>query len=90
MSITVTEFPLNRHESFRAIISDRAGVSIISIGRWKIDANGASRRAGPTFEFAAHRLDGIAELIADVQRLIGARDNATQIPVADVVRGAAR
>jgi hypothetical protein len=73
MSITVTEFPLNRRESFKAVISDRAGLLVVSLGRWKIDANGVSHRAGPTFEFAAHRLDGIAELIADVQRIIGDR-----------------
>ena len=76
MSITVTEFPLNRRESFKAVITDRAGLQVISLGRWKIDATGVSRRAGPTFEFAAHRVDGIAELIANVRHLVSDRDTS--------------
>jgi hypothetical protein len=66
--IVVTEFPLNRRESFRAEISDSTGLLVVSIGRWKVRSDGTVRRAGPALEFAAHRLDGIAELLANVQR----------------------
>jgi hypothetical protein len=68
--IVAAEFPLNRHESFRAEISESAGRLVVSIGRFKIRPDGTTRRAGPTLEFAAHRLEGIAELIANVQRVV--------------------
>jgi hypothetical protein len=71
--IVATEFPLNRHESFRAEISDVTGLLVVSIGRWKVRADGTARRAGPALEFAAHRLDGVAELLANVQRIVEAQ-----------------
>jgi hypothetical protein len=70
--IVAPEFPLNRREAFRAEITDRGGVLVVSIGRWKIGQDGTSRRAGPPLELAGHRLEGIIKLIADVQRLVEA------------------
>lgn len=72
--IVATEFPLNRHEFFRAEISDASGMLIVSIGRWKMRPGGSARRSGPALEFAAHRLDGVADLIASVQRIVDAQD----------------
>lgn len=77
--IVATEFPLNRHESFRAEISDASGMLIVSIGRWKIRPDGSARRSGPALEFAAHRLDGIADLIASVRRIVDAQSNASNV-----------
>ncbi|WP_128925781.1 hypothetical protein [Bradyrhizobium guangxiense] len=66
-----TEYPLNRHELFRAEITERAaGVQVVSIGRWKVAADGTRRRAGPALEVGCHRLAGLVRLVADLQRLV--------------------
>jgi len=65
-----SEYCLNRHEVFRAEVTDRGGVEVVSIGRWKIAADGTRRRAGPPLEVGCHRLAGIVRLIADLQRIV--------------------
>ena len=66
-SIIVSEFTLNPHESFRAEFIDRQGKTIVAIGRWKMSSAGA-KRTGVAFEFAAHRIPGMAKIIKDLQR----------------------
>jgi hypothetical protein len=66
-SIIVSEFPLNPHESFRAEIIHRQGKTIVAIGRWKTSSAGA-KRTGVAFEFAAHRISGMAKIVRDLQR----------------------
>ena len=63
---------LNPHETLRAEIVDRRGKSIVAISRWKKTTTGRVKRTGATFEFGAHRIAGMAELVADVQRVVGA------------------
>jgi hypothetical protein len=72
--IVTAEFSMNRHESFRAEISESAGLLVVSIGRFKIRPDGTTRRAGPALEFAAHRLEGVIELLANVQRIVEAHE----------------
>jgi hypothetical protein len=74
-SIIVSEFTLNPHESFRAEIIDRQGKTIVAIGRWKISSAGA-KRTGVAFEFAAHRIPGIAKIIRDLQRAFVSMEGA--------------
>jgi hypothetical protein len=70
--VIAAEFSMNRHESFRAEISESAGLLVVSIGRFKIRSDGTTRRAGPALEFAAHRLEGVIEILANVQRILEA------------------
>lgn len=72
-AIVVSEFPLNSHESFRAEIVDRQDKSIVAISRWKKTATGRLKRTGVAFEFGAHRIAGMAALVADVQRVLAVR-----------------
>jgi hypothetical protein len=72
-SIVVSEFPLNRYESFRAEIIDRRGRAIVAISRWKTSSAG-SKRTGVAFEFAAHRIAGMAKIISDLQRVLASLD----------------
>jgi hypothetical protein len=72
-SIVVSEFPLNRYESFRAEIIDRRGKAIVAISRWKTSSAG-SKRTGVAFEFAAHRIAGMAKIISDLQRVLASLD----------------
>jgi hypothetical protein len=65
-----SEYPLNRHELFRAEVTERGGTQVVSIGRWKIAADGSRRRAGPALEVGCHRLAGIVRLVADLQRIV--------------------
>jgi len=69
-AIVVSEFPLNSHESFRAEIIDRQGRSIVAISRWKMSPAGNPKRAGTPFEFAAHRTNGVAKIVAELQRVL--------------------
>ena len=72
-SIVVSEFPLNRYESFRAEIIDRRGKTIVAISRRKTSSAG-SKRTGVAFEFAAHRIAGMAKIISDLQRVLASLD----------------
>jgi hypothetical protein len=65
-----SEYPLNRHELFRAEVTERGGTQVVSIGRWKIAPDGTRRRAGPPLEVGCHRLAGIVRLVADLQRIV--------------------
>lgn len=65
-SIHVSEFPLNRYQSFRAEILTRDGKSVVCLSRWKNTPAGA-RRTGQCLEFGAHRTTGVAKLLRDVQ-----------------------
>ena len=68
--MTASEYPLNRHEMLRAEVTERGGVQVVSIGRWKVAADGTRRRAGPPLEVGCHRLAGVVRLVADLQRII--------------------
>jgi hypothetical protein len=63
-SVTVSEFPINRHESFRVAITMRDGNAIVALSRWKNTPAG-TRRTGQAFEFGAGRLSAVAKLLAD-------------------------
>lgn len=65
-AIVVADFPISAHETFRAVLDERQGKPIVSISRWKITPAG-SRRAGPAFEFGAHRTNGMAKIIRELQ-----------------------
>ena len=64
MSVIVSEFPINRHECFRAEITMRDGKPIVAFSRWKNTPAG-TRRTGQAFEFGAQRLSAMAKLLAD-------------------------
>ena len=66
-SIVVSEFPLNRYESFRAEIIDRRGKAVVVISRWKTSSAGP-KRTGVAFEFAVHRIASMAKIVRDLQR----------------------
>jgi hypothetical protein len=73
------EFPLNRYESVRADVTQRRQGKIVGISRWKTTGAGR-KRTGQVLEFAAHHLDGILELLGDLQRALpnlNQLDNAT-------------
>jgi hypothetical protein len=69
VSTTVSQFPLNRHQSFRAEIIECDGKRVVSISRWKVTPVGV-RRTGQSFEFAAHRAAAVAKLLDEVLRLL--------------------
>jgi hypothetical protein len=68
-SVLVAEFPLNRHESFRAEIVQRRAKAIVVVSRWK-QTSGLPRRTGAAIEFAAHRTAGILKLLVDLQHVL--------------------
>jgi len=68
-SVVISEFPLNSYESIRAEIIDRRGKPIVVISRWKTASSGP-KRTGVAFEFAAHRITGVAKVISDLQRVL--------------------
>jgi hypothetical protein len=70
--VVVSEFPINRRESFRAEITERGGKLVVSLSRWKKDPTGEARRAGPAFEFGAHRVEDMADLLLKVKDLVDA------------------
>jgi hypothetical protein len=70
-SITVSEFPLNHHQCFRAEIIMRDGKPTVSIARWKKTPAGA-RRTGQSLEFGAHRTAAVSSLLIEVQRVLDA------------------
>jgi hypothetical protein len=68
-SVVISELPLNPHEFIRAEIIDRRGKPIVVISRWKTASSGL-KRTGVSFEFAAHRIAGVAKVISDLQRVL--------------------
>jgi hypothetical protein len=68
-SITVSEFPLNNHQCFRAEIIMRDGKPTVSIARWKKTPAG-TRRTGQSLEFGAHRTGTVTALLVEVQRVL--------------------
>ena len=64
--IVVSEFPLNNHECFRAVVTVRDGKPIVALSRWKTTLAG-TRRTGQAFEFSARRLSAVAKLLADAE-----------------------
>jgi hypothetical protein len=68
-SVVISEFPLNSHEIIRAELIDRRGKPIVVISRWKTAPSGP-KRTGVAFEFAAHRIAGVAKVISDLQRVL--------------------
>jgi hypothetical protein len=65
-----SEYSLNRHELFRAEVTERGGVQVVSIGRWKVAADGTRRRAGAPPEVGGHRVAGLVRLVADLKRIV--------------------
>jgi hypothetical protein len=65
-SVIVSEFPINRHECFRADITMRDGKPIVSLSRWK-NTHAGTRRTGQALEFGARRLSAVAKLLADAE-----------------------
>jgi hypothetical protein len=65
-SVIVSEFPINRHDCFRADITMRDGKPIVALSRWKTTLAG-TRRTGQAFEFSARRLSAVAKLLADAE-----------------------
>jgi hypothetical protein len=63
--VIVSEFPLNNHECFRAVVTVRDGKPIVSLSRWRSTATG-DRRTGQSLEFGGHRLSAMARLLEDV------------------------
>jgi hypothetical protein len=76
-SITVSEFPLNRHQSFRAEVIERDGKHVVAISRWKITPAGV-RRTGQSLEFGAHRAHAVASLLDEVLRMLNVLENKGQ------------
>lgn len=74
-TIVVAEYPLNRHQSFRAEIIARDGKSTVSISRWKMTPAGA-KRTGQALEFGSHRLQAVADLLADVAAVLETKGGA--------------
>ena len=68
-NIVVSEFPLNRHQVFRAEVIMREGTPTVAISRWKITAAGA-RRTGQAFEFGAHRIGAVINLLSEMQSVL--------------------
>lgn len=68
-SFTVSQFPLNRHQNFRAEIIKRHGKRVVSISRWKVTPAGP-RCTGQSLEFGAHRAAAVANLIEDVLHVL--------------------
>jgi len=71
-TVVVAEYPLNRHQAFRAEIIHRCGKVNVSLSRWKL-SNGVNRKTGQSFEFGAHRLRAVLRLLADVERTLQAQ-----------------
>lgn len=69
-SLALSEFPLNKHQFFRAEVIMREGKPTISISRWKITGAGAQHRTGQAFEFGAHRIGAVTNLLLDMQRVL--------------------
>jgi hypothetical protein len=63
--VIVSEFPLNNHECFRAVVTVRDGKPIVSLSRWRSTPTG-DRRTGQSLEFAGHRVSAVARLLEDV------------------------
>ena len=74
VSTTVSQFPLNRHQSFRAEIIERGGKRVVSISRWKVTPVGV-RRTGQHFEFGSHRAAVVANLLDKVLCVLDALEN---------------
>jgi hypothetical protein len=63
--VIVSEFPLNNHECFRAVVTVRDGKPIVSLSRWRSTATG-DRRTGQSLEFGGHRVSAVVRLLEDV------------------------
>ncbi len=67
-TIVFSEYPLNRHDALRAEVTIRDGKAVVALSRWKNSPTGA-RRTGQAFEFGAHRLHAVMQILADVARM---------------------
>ena len=63
--VVISEFSLNSHECFRAVLTVRDGKTIVSLSRWRSTGRG-DRRTGQSLEFAGHRVSAVARLLEDV------------------------
>ena len=61
----VAEYEINHLDVIRAEIVERHGKPIVAIGRWKRSPTG-DKPSGQSFEFGAHRIEGVAEVLNSV------------------------
>jgi hypothetical protein len=72
-TVVISEFPIKSRESFRAEITDRSGKLAVSLSRYKKGSDGQARRAGPAFEFWAHRARAVIKILQDVSQVLQAQ-----------------
>lgn len=80
----LAEYPLNRHQNIRVELVTRHGNAVVSLSRWKSTAEG-SKRTGQNFEFGAHRLGAVLQLLSEAQaRLEVGQLSADQAPALNI------
>jgi hypothetical protein len=66
-----SEYAISAHQILRAEICFIKGHPVVRLSRWKRTAAGNEKRTGSVFEFGAHRIGEVANLIADIERALG-------------------
>jgi hypothetical protein len=75
------DYALNRRDHLRAEIVQR-NQPVVVLSRWKAVGSGY-KRTGKVLEFAAHHLDGILDLLCDLQRALNSQEpNLDQLEIA--------